>query len=248
MSVVQRFSLASAAAVVGATVVVMPVAPAAPVERAAPAYSAPAVQLAAVIDQIDDAFRRGGLGSLAAIEGQGWLDRAQPFDDSHFLNGFPHPEGRFRFKPDWSAIGPYASKMPAVVDWMQDYERATDEHPFKLVTPPARNFLNSSFTETPTSRAKEQGHGPRVRIHPAAAAAYGIGEGQGVRIGNRRGVVTLTATIDGGQQADTLVVEGLWPAETFPGGKGINTLVGEDPVPPNGGVAFHDTAVWLQPA
>ena len=53
MSVVQRMSLVSAAAVVGATVLV---APAAPVERAVPVRSAPAVQLAAVTDQIDDAF------------------------------------------------------------------------------------------------------------------------------------------------------------------------------------------------
>jgi len=28
---------------------------------------------------------------------------------------------------------------------------------------------------------------------------------------------------------------------------GINTLVGSDPVPPNGGAAFHDTAVWIKP-
>ncbi len=53
MSVVQRMSLVSAAAVVGATVLV---APAAPVEEAVPVHSAPAVQLAAVTDQIDDAF------------------------------------------------------------------------------------------------------------------------------------------------------------------------------------------------
>jgi anaerobic selenocysteine-containing dehydrogenase len=87
-----------------------------------------------------------------------------------------------------------------------------------------------------------------VRIHPATAAAHGIGEGQSVRIGNARGTVKLVATLDDGQQADTLVVEGIWPSETFPEGSGINTLVGEDPVPPNGGVAFHDTAVWLKPA
>ncbi|WP_111512340.1 hypothetical protein [Mycobacterium kyogaense] len=67
-------SLTSAAAVVGATVMVIPVAPAAPVERAAPVYSAPAVQLAAVTDQIDDAFidltvliRRGATPALNSL-------------------------------------------------------------------------------------------------------------------------------------------------------------------------------------
>jgi len=42
-----------------------------------------------------------------------------------------------------------------------------------------------------------------------------------------------------------LIVEGNWPSDAYPGGIGINTLIGADPVPPNGGVAFHDTAVAL---
>jgi hypothetical protein len=28
----------------------------------------------------------------------------------------------------------------------------------------------------------------------------------------------------------------------------INTLIGDDPVPPNGDAGFYDTAVWLQRA
>ena len=195
---------------------------------------------------IDDAFRRGGLGGIAAIESDGWLDRAQPFEQAHFLDGFAFPDGRFRFKPDWSAIGPQGARMPKVADWMDDYERTTPEHPLKLVTPPARHFLNSTFTQSPTSLAKEGGAGPSVRIHSATAGLYGVTEGQRVRIGNARGSVVLPASFDDGQLPDTLVVEGIWPAEKFEEGRGINTLTGEDPVPPNGGVAFHDIAVWLR--
>ena len=29
---------------------------------------------------------------------------------------------------------------------------------------------------------------------------------------------------------------------------GINVLIGADPVPPNGGAAFHDTAIWMRAA
>ena len=199
-------------------------------------------------EHIDDAFRAGGLGGIAAIEAQGWLDRAQPFEKAHFLGGFPHDDGRFRFRPDWSAIGPYHARMPKVVDWMDDYERPDSEHPLKLVTPPARHFLNSTFTETPTSLSKEGGSGPVVRIHPGTAKACGVSSGMRVRLGNRRGSVVVRAALDHGQQPGTLVVEGIWPSETFADGRGINTLTGEDPVPPNGGVAFHDTAVWLRPA
>ena len=196
-------------------------------------------------EHIDDALRRGGLGGLEAIENRDWIDRALPFEDAHFLRGFPNATGRFRFKPDWAAIGPQASRMPAVADWMDDYERTDDSHPLKLVTPPARHFLNSTFTETPTSREKEGGAGPSVRIHLLTAGAYGVSEGTRGRIGNKRGSVVVCATLDDGQ-LPKLVVEGVWPASSFEEERGINTLVGEDPVPPNGGVAFHDIAVWLR--
>jgi hypothetical protein len=56
------------------------------------------------------------------------------------------------------------------------------------------------------------------------------------------------AEFDSGQQPDTLVVEGIWPAAAFEEKACINTLIGDDPVPPNGGSAFHDTAVWLKAA
>ena len=195
---------------------------------------------------IDDAFRRAGKGGgIDEIAEKGWFDRAPSFEAGHFLDGFPQPGGRFRFKPDWAAIGPYHAGLPRIVDHSESYERANAEHPFKLVTPPARNFLNSSFTETPTSRAKEVTGGPLVRIHAETAARHGVADGQMVRLGNRRGSVLLRARLDAGLQPNTLVVEGIWPADTFAEKRGINTLVGEDPVPPNGGVAFHDTAVWL---
>ncbi len=195
---------------------------------------------------IDDGFRRSGLGGLAAIAETGWLDRARGFDQDHFLDGFEQPGRRFRFKPDWAAIGPHAAAMPAIADWMDDYERPDADHPLKLVTPPARNYLNTTFTETPTSRAKEGAAGPRVRIHPDTAAHCNVADGAVVRIGNRRGSVMLHASIDADLLPRTLVVEGIWPAASYIGGKGVNTLVSAAPVPPNGGVGFHDTAVWLE--
>lgn len=193
---------------------------------------------------LDTALTRGGLPSLTELADTGWVDRALPFEQAHFLDGFPQPDGRFHFKPDWSRIGPDHARMPRLPDWSTDFESATEAHPFKLVCPPARNFLNSTFSETPTSIAKEGG--PRVRIHTAAAQSYGIIAGNRVRIGNARGSVVLVAELDDGQMPNTLIVEGIWPAEAFEEKNAINTLIGGDPVPPNGGAAFHDIAVWLQ--
>jgi anaerobic selenocysteine-containing dehydrogenase len=113
-----------------------------------------------------------------------------------------------------------------------------------MVTAPARTFLNSSFTETPTSKIRERR--PTVKIHPDDCAALGLADGDPVRIGNRRGEVRVATEVFDGLQRGVIVSESVWPGSAFGGGAGINTLTSPDPGPPNGGAVFHDTAVWLR--
>jgi anaerobic selenocysteine-containing dehydrogenase len=195
---------------------------------------------------VDASLRASGLASWAEIAAKGWIDRAPGFRAGHFLDGFPTPDGRFRFKPDWASLGPWHARMPRLPDQMDAIEAASDEHPFRLVAPPARQFLNTTFTETGGSRRREAK--PTVRIHPEDAARLGLADGERIRLGNRRGAVTMTARVFDGLLPGTLIAEGIWPSRDFPEGIGLNQLIGGDPVPPNGGAAFHDTAVWLRPA
>ncbi|MBX6369754.1 MAG: molybdopterin oxidoreductase family protein [Rhodospirillales bacterium] len=195
---------------------------------------------------LDASLRRSGLPCWEEVASVGWIDRAPDFRAGHFLDGFPTPNGRFRFKPDWAALGPWHAVMPRVPDQMETLETASEGQPFRLVAPPARQFLNTSFTETVGSRKREKR--PTVLVHPADAANLGIVDGGRIRIGNRRGVVTSTARLFDGLLPGTVVAEGIWPSADFAEGIGINQLIGGDPVPPNGGAAFHDTAVWLRPA
>jgi len=51
---------------------------------------------------------------------------------------------------------------------MDDYERPCEEHPLKPMTHPARHFLNLTFTGAPTSRLKERGSNPSVRVQGRA--------------------------------------------------------------------------------
>lgn len=80
------------------------------------------------------------------------------------------------------------------------------------------------------------------------AAALGLTSGHVVRIGNRRGELTLKLKVFAGVQPGVIIVEGIWPNHDFAGSLGVNQLIGADRVPPNGGTAFHDTAVWLRAA
>jgi len=198
------------------------------------------------LEIIDALLQKSGWGTLDALAESRWIDCQPGFDEAHFVNGFGFADGRFRFAPDWAAQGPDHEHLPTLPDHAALIEEADDEHPFRMVTAPAHNFLNTSFNETPTSIDKEGR--PTVKIHPTDAARLGFDDGARVRIGNRRGDVVVHAEAFDGLQPGVVVVEGIWPPDAFEEGRGINTLVGADPGPPNGGGAFHDTAVWLRPA
>ncbi|MBN8872499.1 MAG: molybdopterin oxidoreductase family protein [Rhodospirillales bacterium] len=195
---------------------------------------------------IDATLRASGWPDAETVLRERWIDAMPAFEDAHFLTGFPQPDGRFRFAPDWRAMGDTAGVMPRLPDHMESVEAATPDCPFRLVTAPARSFLNTSFTEMASGRRREGR--PTVRLHPDDAAQAGIVDGAKVRLGNARGEVVLHARIVDGQQRGVLVSESIWPSECFEGGIGINALTSDDPGPPLGGAVFHDTAVWLRAA
>ncbi len=192
--------------------------------------------------------------SLSELEQVNWIDVQPDFETSHYLNGFGHPDGKYRFKPDWHAArfrpdqGPFGpvDDMPEFPDHWDVTENADQDHPFRLATSPARGFLNSSFNETPTSLAREKR--PTVFVHPEDLARLGLKDGEKVRLGNHRGVVTLHAKVFEGLREGVLIAESIWPNDAFEDGCGINTLVGADVPAPCGGGLFHDIKVWLRSA
>ena len=201
---------------------------------------------------IDWTLRASGWGTLEELADKRWIDCQPDFAAAHYVNGFAWPDGKFRFKPDWGSV-PFRSAvrsgplddMPALPDHWDAIEEAEEIHPFRLATSPARNFLNSTFTETPGSLAREQR--PEVLIHPADAAAAGIIGGEEVILGNRRGEVIVHARLCDGVCRGVLIAESIWPNDAHPDGRGINTLTGADPIAPYGGAAFHDNKVWIRP-
>ncbi|MCJ8053552.1 molybdopterin oxidoreductase family protein [Shinella curvata] len=185
-----------------------------------------------------------------------WIDCQPDFEAAHFGKGFGFPDGKFRFRPDWTntpapnkppkvlgAFGPHED-LPVFPDYVTVIEEADEVHPFRLGTSPARTFLNSSFTETKGSREREGR--PEVMIHPEDAAAQGIADGDVVQLGNVRGDIRLHAKVTDGVKPGVLIAEGIWPNSAHLDGEGINVLTGADPVAPYGGAAFHDNRVWLR--
>jgi len=200
---------------------------------------------------IDWTLQASGHGTYAELEAARWLDVQPDFRKAHYLDGFAYSDGKFRFRPDWPKVpnkndgvmGPWTD-IPALPDHWDVIETADAEHPFRLATSPARNFLNSTFTETSTSTQKEAG--PQLMIHPADAAALGLTDGALVVIGNARGEVRLSARLFDGVQRGVVIAESIHPNAAHANGEGINTVTGADAVAPYGGAAFHDNKVWVR--
>jgi len=193
---------------------------------------------------IDATLHASGWPGADAVLAARWIDAGDSFERSHFLDGFGFPDRRFRFAPDWAALGPYSAGMPGLPDHWATTDQASPERPFRLVAAPARQFLNTSFTETPTSR-KREGR-PTALLHPDDAARLGLDEGDLLALGNAQGEVVVHVRIAEGMQPGVVIVESIWPNEEFGRGVGINALISDAPAAPNGGAVFHDTAVWLR--
>ncbi len=209
-------------------------------------------------EHIDHMLARHGLGTFETLKDGRWLDMQPDFETAHYLNGFGHKDGRYRFRPQWTGTvtpntpppslgfqGP-VERLPEFPDHVELIEAADEEHPFRLATSPARSFLNSSFTETPGSRSREGR--PELLVNPADAALLGVADGGRIEIGNRRGELVLHARLTDVTRPGVLIAEGIWPNTAHERGEGINILVGADAAAPNGGAAFHDTKVWARPA
>src|SRR5689334_533120 len=200
---------------------------------------------------IDATLKLSGHGDIAALEADMWRDLQPDFRTSHYVDGFAHADKKFHFNADWAhptygRLIADATAMPSLPDHWAVTEETDAAHPFRLATSPSRSFLNTTFNETPSSRAREGR--ASVMIHPLDAASHGIADGDAVTLGNIRGETSLIARLFDGVQRGVLIAESVHPNHDHIGGRGINTLTGAETVAPVGGAAFHDNKVWLRKA
>ena len=196
---------------------------------------------------IDATLRASGWPDAETVLRERWIDGALPFEEAHFLTGFPHAGQAVPFRAGLG--GARAITRVHAAPAGPHGERSTrpaPEHPFRLMTVAGAQLPQHQLHRdaSPAASAKA---GRRCMLHADDAARLGIADGDKVRLGNARGEVVLHARIADGLQPGVLVSESIWPSEAFEGGIGINALTSDDPGPPGGGAVFHDTAVWLRP-
>ena len=176
---------------------------------------------------------------LDALAARGWarLDVAEaPFA----AGGFPTPSGKVVV--DAPGLG--------VPDHVPNHECAQSapalaaRFPLALISPPPRNFLNSSFVNVPSLRAAERA--PRLEIHPHDAAARGIVDGAAVRVHNGRGSYRCIAAV--GERARPGVVNalGLWWRKFDRDGVNVNQLTHQRLTDIGHGPTFYDCLVEVE--
>jgi len=118
--------------------------------------------------------------------------------------------------------------------------------PYRLLTPPAHHFLNTSFGMVPSLRAAEGGE-PLVWVHPEDAGREGLLDGGYAEIESPRGRIVRRVRVTEAVQPGVLVLEGTWRAADAPDGKSANELTPDDESDLGGGSAFNETWVRIRP-
>ena len=145
-----------------------------------------------------------------------------------FANGgFPTPSGRCElFSQRLADLG--LDPLPAFLD---NHESAALQpelarrYPLAMISPPARNFLNSTFVNVATLRDAEGE--PRLDIHPLDAQTRGITDGAWVRVHNDRGSTRCKARVTDRTRTGMVVGLGIWWRKWGADGTNVNELTSQ---------------------
>jgi anaerobic selenocysteine-containing dehydrogenase len=171
-----------------------------------------------------------------ALRADGWVQL--PLPEAPFADGgFPTPSGKCRIDaPGWG-----------VPDHVPNYESAASapalaaKYPLAMISPPARNFLNSSFVNV-TSLRDIEGE-PLLEIHPDDAALRGIRDGAMVRVFNDRGQYWCKAALSGRARPGVVNGLGIWWRKLGARGSNVNELTHQQLTDLGRAPSFYDCLV-----
>jgi anaerobic selenocysteine-containing dehydrogenase len=179
--------------------------------------------------------------SFDALREHGWVQL--PIADAPFANGgFATPSGKCLID----------SPVYGVPDHVPNYESTlstpalAQRFPLAMISPPARNFLNSSFVNVKSLRDIEGE--PLVEIHADDAHSRGIVSGQLVRVFNERGTFVCKAVLSPRARRGVVNGLGVWWRKLGPNGTNVNELTHQRLTDIGRAPAFYDCLVEVLPA
>ena len=162
--------------------------------------------------------------------------------------GFPTPSGKCEFRSaKLEAQG--EDPLPAYVaprESVASNPTLAARYPLAFISPPARNFLNSSFANLPVFVDQEKT--PHLDIHPDDASPRGIASGDPVRTFNDRGSFLATARVTERARPGVVVAPSVWWRRLAPGGENANAVTSQALTDLGRAATFYDCLVEVRPA
>jgi anaerobic selenocysteine-containing dehydrogenase len=182
-----------------------------------------------------------------ALKEQGWQRLNLPARFAPFAEGnFPTPSGKCEF---WSqtakdmGMDPLPTYVPPR-ESAQSAPQLARQYPLAFISPPARNFLNSSFANLPFA-LKEAGE-PTLDMHPSDAASRAIADGDTVRIYNARGTFSTKARVSERVRPGVVAALSLWWKKLSPDGCNANDVTSQALADMGGAATFYDCLVEVE--
>ena len=206
----------------------------------------------------DDELARQAIGSghanLAGMDWEslkrdGWKRLALPATFAPFAKGgFHTPSGKCEFYSESlkaQGVDPLPFYNPPA-ELASSNPQLASKYPLSFLSPPVRNFLNSSFANLP--RFREAEGEPSLELHSADATARGINDGDRVRLFNDRGSFTLKARVNDKPRRGVVVAPSVWWKKFSRDGRNANDLTSQRTADLGGAATFYDCLVEVERA
>ncbi|MDQ3188589.1 MAG: molybdopterin oxidoreductase family protein [Pseudomonadota bacterium] len=198
------------------------------------------------------AFKRKGATAnfdWQRLKDIGWQRLDVPDQYAPFAHGgFTTPSGRCEFYSEQLAkLG--QDPLPAYLapnEAQDSNEALAQRYPLAIISPPARNFLNSTFVNLTSLRSTEGE--PIVEIHPRDAQHRGIIDATRVRVFNDRGSIDLLARVTDRARPGCVVALSIWWKKFARDGKNVNELTSQALTDIGRAPTFYDCLVEVEAA
>jgi anaerobic selenocysteine-containing dehydrogenase len=192
----------------------------------------------------DETLCRAAYGdavSFNTLMDQGFASLAVP--EAPFAQGnFPTVSGKCEFFSDRLA----AQGLDGLPDHVPNHEpfNSSARYPLAMISPPARNFLNSSFVNVKSLRDIEGE--PLLEMHASDAAERGLRGGEVVRVFNDRGVYRCKVKVSARARPGVVNGLGIWWRKLGLDGTNVNQVTSQKLTDLGRAPTFYDCLVQVE--
>ncbi|WP_420476871.1 molybdopterin-containing oxidoreductase family protein [Noviherbaspirillum sp. ST9] len=197
------------------------------------------------------AFKRNDVRAVHfdwdSLKRKGWQKLNAP--DAPFANGgFPTPSGKCEFYSEQmkaAGLDPLPTYIPPH-ESVASNPALGKKYPLAMISPPARNFLNSTFVNVQSLRDTEGE--PHLDMHPSDASERGIDDGNMVRIFNDRGSYVAKVRVTDKARRGLVVGLSIWWKKFAADGKNANEVTSQQLTDMGKAPTFYDVLVQVEKA